>query len=83
MINWNSKNITNSSTEEFKYLDKLSNLKDKTREIYNKIDKINIEGLNNVSNNKPKKKVITLIIDKKLDKILKEMENLIRKEMLK
>ena len=29
MINWNSKNITDSSTEEFKYLDKLTNLKDK------------------------------------------------------
>ena len=56
MINWDGENITNSSTEEFKYLDKLTNLKDKTHEIYNKIDKIYIEELNNVSNNKAKRK---------------------------
>ena len=80
MINWNSENITDSSTEEFKYLDKLTNLKDKARKIYNKIDKIYIDELVNVSNNRPKEKVITLMIDKKLDKTLKELENLIRKE---
>ena len=74
MINWNSKNMTDSSTEEFKYLDKFTNLKDKTREIYNKIDEIYIDELNNVSNNKPKEKVITFMIDNKLDKILKELE---------
>ena len=61
MSNWNSKNITDSSTEEFKYLDKLTNLKDKAREIYNKIDKIYIDELVNVSNNKPKEKVIDYI----------------------
>ena len=80
MINWNSENITDSSTEEFKYLDKLTNLKDKARKIYNKIDKIYIDELVNVSNNRPKEKVITLMIDKKLDKILKELEDLTRKE---
>lgn len=68
---WNSDNLSDSTTEEFKYLDRIDGLEYKISEAKDNLSRINVYEYYNIKNNKERIEIDFSEIQNKLEEVSK------------